>query len=72
MKFTKEKTIIALGVLLVLLPLTGFPRDWKNIISVLIGFVIIYMGTLLYRLARHNTFDIKQEEVRTETFTETV
>ena len=71
MKFTKEKTIIGLGVLLVLLPLTGFPRSWKTVISVAIGIVVIYMGSLLYRLARRTVVE-KKNEIRTSTFTETV
>ena len=71
MRFTKEKTLIGLGALLVLLPLTGFPRSWKTAITVVIGIVIIYFGTLFYKIARNNFFGEKKEEIRTETFTET-
>ena len=52
MRFPKEKLIIGLGVLLVLLPLTGFPRDWKTVIGVVIGVIVIYIGTLFFRVAR--------------------
>ena len=76
MKFTKEKTIIGLGILLVLLPLTGFPRSWKTVITVIVGIAVIYMGTLLYRLARRNIFEKNHTqvgaEIRTQTFTETI
>ena len=72
MKFGKEKTIIGLGMLLVLLPLTGFPRDWKTVIGVIIGIVVIYMGLLFFRIARNNHPEKKPDEIKTKTFTETV
>ena len=70
MRFAKEKTVIGLGILLVVLPLTGFPREWKTVISVIIGIVLIYVGALCYRVARNNHFGQKKSEIRTETFTE--
>ena len=71
MKFAKEKTIIGLGILLVLLPLTGFPRDWKTYISFGIGLLVIYMGLLFFRIARNNNQKSDVEEIKTKTFTET-
>ena len=71
MKLTKEKTIIGLGILLVLLPLTGFPRSWKTALTVLIGFAVVYMGVLLFRIARAGGEIKDKKETRTQTFTET-
>ena len=72
MKFAKEKTIIGLGVLLVLLPLTGFPRDWKTVLGVIIGIMVIYMGLLFFRVARNNSPEKKIDEIKTKTFTEKI
>lgn len=63
MKFAKEKTVIGLGILLILLPLTGFPRDWKTIINIIIGILVIYMGSLFFRIARNNETEIKKDEL---------
>ena len=71
MKFMKEKTVIGLGVLLILLPLTGFPRSWKTSISFIIGIGVMYMGLLFFRTARNNETVKKNNEIKTETFTET-
>ena len=70
MRFAKEKTVIGLGVLLIVLPLTGFPREWKTVISVIVGIAIMYVGALFYRVARAHHFGQKKSEIRTETFTE--
>jgi type IV secretory pathway VirB2 component (pilin) len=72
MKFAKEKTIIGLGILLVVLPLTGFPREWKTVISVVIGVIIIYMGSLFYRIVRNNENASKINENKTQTFTDSI
>lgn len=74
MKYTKEKTIVGLGVVLVLLPLSGFPRDWKTVLSVIIGVCVIYVGLLFFRIAKRNAHKNSEttEEVKTQTFTETV
>ncbi len=71
MKFAKEKVIIGLGILLVVLPLTGFPRSWKTVISVIIGASVIYVGMLFFRVARINETNKNKQEVKNETFTET-
>ncbi len=71
MRLMKEKIVIGLGVILILLPLTGFPRSWKTIFTVVIGVVVAYMGALFLRIAQHKKAHANSE-TRTETFTETV
>jgi hypothetical protein len=68
MKLTQEKIIVIAGVLLMLIPFTGFPRDWKSIITAAIGLIIVYVGALLWR---KNKILEKRPETRTGTFTET-
>lgn len=68
MKYIQERTVIIAGVILVLLPFSGFPRGWKMWITGLVGLVLIFVGTLLWKKAHpiHKT-----DETRTQTFTET-
>lgn len=71
MKTTAEKIIIGLGVWLIVLPFTGFPRSWKTALMIITGLAIAYLGTRLWRTSRVRTVR-SGEEVRTQTFTETV
>ena len=70
MKFIQEKIIIACGVLLLVLPFTGFPRSWKTFISVLVGVVVVYFGALMYRKAVNSVAGMSEK--KSETFTETI
>lgn len=69
MKDAQEKIVIGLGIWLMVLPFTGFPRSWKTVLTIATGVVVIYLGALLWRSAR-----LKKQsgETRTGTFTETV
>jgi threonine/homoserine/homoserine lactone efflux protein len=71
MKSTAEKIIIGLGVWLVILPFTGFPRSWKTVLMIASGLVIVYLGARLWRTAHVRTIN-KKDEVYADTFTETV
>ncbi len=71
MKSSAEKIIIGCGVWLIILPFTGFPRSWKNAILIITGVVILYLGTRLWRTAAVRKMR-RTQEVRTETFTETI
>lgn len=52
MKYIQERTVIIAGVILVLLPFSGFPRGWKMWITGLVGLVLIFVGTLQKAKAR--------------------
>ena len=67
----KEKSVIGLGFLLVIMPLIGIPREWKIVCTVLIGVVFLYLGALFYRVARMRELAKREDEIRTQTFTET-
>ncbi len=71
MKLMREKSVIAAGVLLILLPATGFPRGWKTFITVFIGVVVVYLGILFWKDARKSQTVVKTEN-KTETFTEVI
>ena len=70
MKMIQEKTVIGLGVWLMVLPFTGFPSSWKTVLTVATGLVALYFGALLFKRAR-TAMLASHEETRTETFTET-
>lgn len=69
MKVVYEKVIISCGVVLMLLPFTGFPLFWKKIMTVLIGLVVTYFGLLILRGIRRHERE-EHAEKKTETFTE--
>ncbi len=69
MRLIQEKTIVGLGVVLAVLPFTGFPRSWKTAVSAAIGIVLVYVGALLLKAAR-TRIRMEQPEMKTETFTE--
>ncbi len=60
---TKKRTIIVLGIFVALLPFLGFPREAREILSVLAGLSIAVIAFLLKRRieqvamsARNETF----------------
>ncbi|MBP6884358.1 MAG: hypothetical protein KBC17_00865 [Candidatus Pacebacteria bacterium] len=71
MKLIQEKIIIACGVLLIVLPFSGFPRNWKTVISFIIGVLIVYLGSLVFKKnSQKNTEQVA--EIKRTTFTEIV
>ena len=49
----KERTLLGLGVWLMVLPYTGFPPSWKTIIYVLTGVAVVYIAYLFYIQAKN-------------------
>ena len=47
----KIKILFALGVLLVLLPFTGFPDSWKTFFDVLFGLGLVWIAYMLHKEA---------------------
>jgi membrane-bound ClpP family serine protease len=41
---SKETTIIALGIWVIIVPYLGIPTSWKTILLVLAGFAIVMIG----------------------------
>ena len=71
MKLIESKILIALGVWLVILPFTGFPRDWKYVLGALTGVCVGYIGALLFRRSRMQHMG-SNGELRSETYTESI
>ncbi len=62
----KEKSLLILGILVVLLPQFGIPPTWKQITSLIIGSLLIYISYLYY--SQNKTKN--KEDISTESFTE--
>lgn len=69
MKYIQEKSVVTIGIVLVLLPYSGFPRDWKSTITIILGVLLVFVGGLIWRKARPVQ---AKKEMHTETFTETL
>lgn len=57
----KIQIILILGILITILPYSGFPYDWKNILSTLMGLIVVFTSYLLYK-------DFKKKENKGKTF----
>lgn len=45
----KAYMLLVLGIWMAVLPYLGFPYSWKNILTTLSGFGLIYVSYMLYR-----------------------
>lgn len=71
MKSRKEKALIGLGVWLFVLPFLGFPQTWKTWLVAATGLAIVYFAALLLKQSSERQH-ASSNEMRTETFTETI
>ena len=44
----KERTLLILGLLVMIISFTGFPIAWRNMFFVLIGAGLVYLAYLFY------------------------
>jgi uncharacterized membrane protein len=71
MRYIEQKIVIGLGVFLLIMPLIGIPRSWKNFLVGLCGLALVYIGALLWKQVRTASLQ-NTSEMKTGTFTETV
>lgn len=57
----KARALLLFGIFILILPYLGFPYSWKNALSTLTGFMLIYLSYLFYK-------DYKKSENREENF----
>ncbi len=55
----KAYIFLVLGIWLAVLPYLGFPYSWKDVLTTLSGFGIIFISYMLYR-------EFKAKEIKTE------
>jgi heme O synthase-like polyprenyltransferase len=51
----KERTLLILGIWVMILPFLGFPNTWKQIMSTITGIALIYLAYLYYHQAKSRT-----------------
>ncbi|HEY4479541.1 MAG TPA: hypothetical protein VI981_04275 [Candidatus Paceibacterota bacterium] len=61
----KIKTLLFIGVILILLQIAGIPADFKKILYGIFGIIIVWIAASLYRVA-----DESRTEKRTTSFVE--
>ena len=45
----KEKTLLIIGVWILVLPYLGFPNSWRKLLFVFTSFAVIYLSYLYYQ-----------------------
>lgn len=45
----KERTLLIIGIIVMILPFLGFPNNWRKIFFVIIGFALVYLSYLFYK-----------------------
>ncbi len=60
MKYPREKSVIIIGVWLIILPYLGVPRSWKSFITVFCGIILIYIGVLILKVARNSNIEVSE------------
>jgi hypothetical protein len=53
----KARILLILGVWITLIPYTGFPYSWKDVLTTLSGFILVYFSYIIYKeyKAKQNT-----------------
>lgn len=67
----KETLIILIGFALVLLPSLGIPDEWKKVVTVIVGVLLLLLGYLLIRDKFRAQTDMGNGERGADTFIET-
>jgi sulfite exporter TauE/SafE len=72
----KISTISALGIIVALIPFSGFPNDnalpVKNILYIVCGLLITVLAVLIRRELEEVVKHLHNEVIKTDTFTESV
>jgi uncharacterized membrane protein YuzA (DUF378 family) len=57
----KEKTLLIIGLWVMIIPFSGFPSNWRAIIFIITGICIVYLAYLFYGEARARLNKIDKE-----------
>ena len=67
---SRNKIILLLGILIILMPFLGFPLGWKNTFYVIFGLIFITMAVVGH-VRRRSPMITERHEVVTEVYVET-
>jgi len=48
-RMRKARIFLTLGIWIAILPYSGFPYSWKNVLFTLSGLVLVYLSYIVYR-----------------------
>ncbi len=65
----KERTLLIIGVWVMILPFLGFPLSWRQILFVLTGLALMYLAYLFYKQAKSRQ---EKEDNRSKTFVDNI
>lgn len=61
----KEKTLLIIGLWVLVLPFLGFPSSWRAILYVITGISLIYLAYLFYLEAKSRLMKINDNQTKT-------
>ncbi len=50
----KERSLFVIGLLIIVLPYSGFPSSWRTFIFAVLGLCVVYIAYLFYIQAKIN------------------
>ena len=65
----KERALFVIGLLIMLLPYSGFPSSWRTFMFFIIGLCTLYIAYLFYIQVKKNT---PKEENHSQTFVDNI
>ncbi len=65
----KARTLLILGVLVMIMPFSGFPAAWRTFFFFLIGLAMIYLSYIIYSQVKKN---MPKEENRNKAFVDNI
>ena len=66
----KISTIFALGIFIAIIPYTGFPIEWKNILYVISGLTVAVLSFLIRKELEEVIRHLHTQVIKTDTFSE--
>ena len=69
-KTFSHRTLLGIGLWIIILPSLGFPQSWKNFFFVMTGLFIVWDAYILYRIKQNARG--KASTRSTKTFSETM
>jgi uncharacterized membrane protein YuzA (DUF378 family) len=65
----KERSLFIIGLLIILLPYSGFPSSWRTVLFVIIGLCTMYIAYLFYIQAKNN---LSKDDNRSKAFVDNI
>ena len=67
---SRESLILVVGIIITATPYLGIPSDWKRIVYLALGIMLVLVGYSLRRSAFFRSIETTKGERRTEAFVE--